>query len=286
MRQNQRRHWFLRLLTQPSGAIGLSLVLVLVFVAVTVPWLSWHDPNVQDYTRKFSPPFWQDGNHPDYWLGTDVLGRDVLTRILYGSRLSLFIGGLAVLVGGLIGIPLGMLSGFLGGRFDLLMMRLVDLMLAFPSLLLAVVIVAILGPDLTNCVIAIGLVNIPTYARIARSSVLAEAQKEYVAAAKVMGQSFWAILFRGVTPNILGPLTVVISLSLGTAILDAAGLSFLGLGAQPPTPEWGALILEGKNYIFQAPWLIIFPGIAILLTVVAFNLLGDALREVFDVGSN
>lgn len=280
----ERRPWYIRLLTHSSGVIGLSLILLLVIVAITVPWLSSHDPNIQDYTRKFIPPVWQEGGQASHWLGTDVLGRDVLTRILYGSRLSLFIGGLAVLVGGVIGIPLGMLSGFLGGRFDLLVMRFVDLMLAFPSLLLAVVIVAILGPDLTNCVIAIGVVNIPTYARIARSSVLAEAQKEYVAAAKVIGTSFWSILFRGVTPNILGPLTVVISLSLGTAILDAAGLSFLGLGAQPPTPEWGALILEGKNYIFQAPWLIIFPGIAILLTVVAFNLLGDALRDVFDVG--
>jgi ABC-type dipeptide/oligopeptide/nickel transport system permease subunit len=168
----------------------------------------------------------------------------------------------------------------LGGKVDLLLMRVMDLMLALPSLLLAVVIVSILGPDLWNGVIAIGLVNIPTFARIARSGVLSELEKEYVAADRVIGRRAHKILLFGIVPNMVGPLIVVVTLSFGSAVLDAAGLSFLGLGAQPPSPEWGALIAEGRNYVFHAPWLIWFPGIAILVTVVAFNLLGDSLRDL------
>jgi ABC-type dipeptide/oligopeptide/nickel transport system permease subunit len=232
--------------------------------------------------NKFFPPIWLEGGTWPHILGTDVLGRDLFSRIIYGARLSLLIGGLAVFTGAIVGIPLGMISGFFGGKVDTLIMRLIDVMLAFPSLLLAICIVAIMGPTLQNAILSIGIVTIPTYARVARASVLTEKEKEYVLADIALGRKNWAIISKGILPNIMSPLLVVASLGFGGAVLDAAGLSFLGLGAQPPTPEWGALITEGKQYIFQAWWLILFPGFAILLTVVGFNLFGDAVRDVFD----
>lgn len=264
----------------PTSLLGLGLLGVLIFIAIFGPFFAPHAPEAQDYTKKFLPPAWFDQGSGDHLLGTDVLGRDLFSRIVFGTRLSLLIGLFAIVVGGFIGIPLGLISGFLGGKVDLLLMRLMDLMLALPSLLLAVVIVSILGPDLWNGVIAIGLVNIPSFARIARSGVLTELEKEYVAADRVIGRSSTKILLFGIVPNMIGPLIVVVTLSFGSAVLDAAGLSFLGLGAQPPSPEWGALIAEGRNYLFHAPWLIWFPGLAILVTVIVFNLLGDGLRDL------
>lgn len=264
------------------GLFGAGLILLLVCIALLANLISPVDPYAQDLGLKFIPPIWMEGGYWPHILGTDVLGRDLFSRIVFGARLSIFIGSLAVATGALLGIPLGMASGYFGGKIDALLMRIVDIMLAFPSLLLAVCIVAILGASLQNAVISIGIVTIPTYARVARASVMSEREKEYVLADIALGRTNFAIILKGILPNIVSPLLVVATLSFGGAVLDAAGLSFLGLGAQPPSPEWGALVTEGKKYIFQAWWLIFFPGLAILWTVVGFNLFGDALRDIFD----
>lgn len=253
-----------------------------VLGALLAGLISPADPLAQDLDKKFIPPIFSEGGSWPHLLGTDVLGRDLFSRILYGARLSLFIGILAVFVGAIVGIPSGMIAGYYGGKIDTIIMRIIDVLLSFPTLLLAVCIVAILGPSLENAVIAIGVVTIPNYARIARSSVLSEKVKDYVVADISIGKSHLPILFFGIFPNILSPLIVIGTLMFGEAVLSAAGLSFLGLGAQPPSPEWGALIDEGKKYIFQAWWVVFFPGIAILATVVGFNLMGDSFQDLLD----
>jgi ABC-type dipeptide/oligopeptide/nickel transport system permease subunit len=264
------------------GMVGLGVVLGFVVLAILASVLAPVDPFAQSNELKFIPPIWSAGGKWPHLLGTDILGRDVLSRLLYGTRLSLMIGFISVAVGASIGVPLGMASGFVGGVVDVAVMRVIDVMLAFPSILLAVCIVAILGPSLENAMIAIGIVAIPTYARVVRASVLAEKEREYVLADIAMGRPKPKILFRAILPNVLSPLLVIATLSFAGAVLEAAGLSFIGLGAQPPTPEWGSLLFEGKSYVFNAPWLILFPGLAILFTVIGFNLFGDALRDVFD----
>lgn len=264
------------------GMVGVGVVVVFVCLAALAPWLAPSDPFAQSPELKFVPPFWQDGGNWLHPFGTDILGRDVLSRLLFGARLSLVMGFITVLVGAGLGVPLGMMAGYFGSWLDLLAMRLVDLMLAFPSILLAVCIVAILGPSLENAMVAIGVVSVPQYARVVRAAVLAEKEREYVAADVALGKKQLAILFGAILPNVISPLLVISTLNFATAVLETAGLSFIGLGAQPPTPEWGALLFEGKSYVYNAPWLILFPGIAILLTVLGFNLFGDALRDVLD----
>ncbi len=268
--------------THKPGMFGLAVVVFFIVLAAVAPLLSPADPFAQNAQLKFTPPLWQEGGIWPHVFGTDILGRDVLSRLLHGARLSLMIGFIAVLVGASVGIPLGMASGFVGGKVDTVIMRLIDVMLAFPSILLAVCIVAILGPSLENAMVAIGIVAIPTYARVVRASVIAEKEREYVTADIAMGKGKMSILFGAILPNVYSPLLVIATLSFAGAVLEAAGLSFIGLGAQPPTPEWGALLFEGKAYVFNAPWLIMFPGMAILFTVIGFNLFGDALRDVFD----
>lgn len=272
--RNFRRH--------TPGMIGLTVVIFFILLALLAPVISPVDPFIQNNELKFLPPFWMEGAQWPHLLGTDILGRDVLSRLLHGARLSLMIGFISVGVGASVGIPMGMLSGFFGGLIDTVIMRIIDVMLAFPSILLAVCIVAILGPSLENAMIAIGIVAIPTYARVVRASVLAEKEKEYVAADIALGRRQSHILFKAILPNVFSPLLVIGTLSFAGAVLEAAGLSFIGLGAQPPVPEWGALLFEGKTYVFNAPWLIMFPGLAILFTVIGFNLFGDAMRDVFD----
>lgn len=274
------------LLKHKPGMFGLSVVLFLALLAILANFIAPTDPNIQNLDKKFIPPIWLEGGQWPFLLGTDVLGRDLFSRILFGARLSIVIGSLAVFTGAILGVPLGMISGYYGGKIDTLIMRMIDVMLAFPSLLLAVCIVAILGPSLENAVIAIGIVTVPTYARVSRASMLSEKEKEYVLADVALGRKNSAIMIKGILPNIISPLFIIATLGFGGAVLDAAGLSFLGLGAQPPTPEWGALITEGKKYIFQAWWLIMFPGLAILMTVVGFNLFGDAIRDIFDPKSS
>jgi ABC-type dipeptide/oligopeptide/nickel transport system permease subunit len=264
------------------GLFGLGLVLLFVLIALLAGLISPFDPLEQDRTLKLVPPFWIEGGQWPYVLGTDVLGRDVLSRILYGSRVSLSIGLISVVLGALIGVPVGLISGYAGGRIDTLIMRVIDIILAFPSVLLAICIVAILGPSLENAMIAIGLVSVPQYARVVRASVLSERERDYVHASLALGQKPRIVLFRGILPNVLGPVIVIASLNFASAVLEAAALSFIGLGAQPPTPEWGALLYEGKKYYSQGWWLVIFPGFTILLTVMGFNLVGDGLRDALD----
>lgn len=265
-----------------SGVSGLCIVLAFIALAFLAHWLAPLDPFIQDPDKKFLPPNWMQGADPLHVLGTDLLGRDLLSRLIHGARISLTIGIISVAVGAMLGIPLGMTSGYLGGTADTLIMRLIDVMLAFPSTLLAICLVAILEPSLTNAMIAIGLVSVPQYARIVRASVMSEREREYVLAEKSMGQRHYKILFKAILPNIVGPVMVMASLGFASAVLEGAALSFIGLGAEPPMPEWGALLFEGKQNYYQAWWLVAFPGIAILLTVMGFNLLGDGLRDAFD----
>ena len=270
------------LLRHKPGLIGLLMVIGFIFLAVFAGVIAPADPFLKNTDISFLPPYWDENGQWPYLLGTDILGRDLFSRLLYGSRLRLMIGFISVSVGAFIGVPLGLVAGYLGGKFDSFAMRLMDVMLAFPSVLLAVCIVAILGPSLQNAMVAIGIVAIPTYARVVRASVLSEKEKEYVQADIAMGRTQLPILFFGILPNILGPILVIATLGFAGAVLEAAGLSFIGLGAQPPMPEWGALLLEGRSNVYESPWLLLSPGIAILITVMGFNLFGDALRDIFD----
>ena len=242
----------------------------------TEPLLAPYDPYKQNLRLRKAPP---SREHP---LGMDEVGRDMLSRIIYGSRVSLEVGFLSVIGAILIGVLIGATSGYAGGWVDNIIMRLMDILLAFPSLLLALAIVTILGPGLLNMLYAIAIVSIPTYARLVRASVLAEKESDYVLAARAVGASHGRILFRQIMPNALTPIIVQGTLGIGTAILDAAALGFLGLGAQPPTPEWGTMLSRAQQVFFSAPHIGIFPGLAIMLAVLGFNLLGDGLRDALD----
>lgn len=265
-----------RLLRDKLAIVGLVIMVSFVLTAVLAPLLAPYDPIVQKLVERRTPP---SSQHP---LGLDDLGRDILSRIIYGSQKSLQVGVLSVGLAIFLGALIGAISGYLGGWADSLVMRLMDIMLAFPALLLAIAIVTILGPGLINMLYAIGIVSIPAYARIVRASVLSIKAQDYILAARSLGASPLRILFRHVLPNCLTPLIVQGTLGIGTAILDSAGLSFLGLGAQPPTPEWGAMLGQGRYAVFSAPHIVLFPGIAIMLTVLGFNLLGDGLRDALD----
>jgi ABC-type dipeptide/oligopeptide/nickel transport system permease subunit len=249
---------------------------IFLLCALFAPILSPYDPTAQELEIRRQPP------SPEHIFGLDDLGRDILSRIIYGARLSLRVGVLSVSFAIVIGTLLGAVSGYWGGWADNLVMRFMDIMLAFPALLLAIAIVAILGPGLMNMLVAIAIVSIPTYARLVRAQVLSAKEQDYVLAARAIGVSPVRMLFKCILPNCITPIIVQGTLGIATAILDAAGLSFLGLGAQPPTPEWGAMLGEGRFSLFTAPHIIVFPGIAIMLTVLGFNLLGDGLRDALD----
>ena len=266
----------LRRLRRNSGAmLGFVLLIFLLLAAVFGPVLLG-SPGAQDLAARLSAP------SAAHWLGTDQLGRDVLTRVLNGSRISLSLGVGVMLASLIAGSIVGLIAGLLGGWWDEVLMRLTDIFLAFPSLILAMAISAALGPSLTNVMIAVALVSWPTYARLIRAQVLALREREFVEAARALGSSQSRVAFRHLLPNSLAPLLVQGSFDVGSAILTAAGLGFIGFGAQPPTPEWGAMVSETRNYISQAPWASSAPAIAILITVLAFNLIGDGLRDVFD----
>lgn len=265
-----------------AALVGAYIVLVLIICAIFAPLFTPYDPLIQNLDQRLLPPVWSDGGMSGHILGTDDFGRDVLTRILYGARISLVIGIISVSISLVFGVLMGAVAGFFGGLADLIIMRVVDIMLSIPAILLAIVIVSILGPDLFNAMIAIGIVGIPTFARIVRSSVLAEKEKEYVVASKVNGSSNARLITKVVLPNCTTPMIVQATMGFASAVLEAAGLSFLGLGAQPPTPEWGAMLADSLQFITTAPWMIIFPGIAIFLTVMGFNLVGDGLMDVLD----
>ncbi len=276
-----------RFLRHRSAQVGLALLGFMVLIAIFAPLLAPYDPIVplDNVTRRAGPCihlFGCPADQPQHFMGIDSNNRDLYSRILYGSRLSLQIGfvtiSFAILVGGL----LGLIAGFFRGWIDNLIMRCMDVLLAFPSLLLAIAIVTVLGPGLINALLAIGIVSIPIYARLVRASVLSVKELEYIQASRALGASNLRILFFRILPNALTPLVVQGTLGIATAILDAAALSFLGLGAEKPTPEWGLMLGEERNSVFNAPHLVFFPGIAIALTVLSFNLLGDGLRDALD----
>lgn len=259
-----------------TAMIGLVILLLLAAMAVTADVIAPRSPFEQRPTDRLSPPGGK------YLLGADQLGRDILSRIIYGSRYSLSVGIVAVGIGLLVGSLIGLIAGYYGGVTDNLLMRCMDVLMAFPGILLALAVVAALGPGLFNVMIAVGVWSVPIYARITRGSVLSLKGQDFVQGARALGAADARIFFRHVLPNSLAPLLVLSSLRMATAILSAAGLSFLGLGAQPPTPEWGALLNDGRQYIQIAPHLATFPGLAIMITVLSFNFLGDGLRDAFD----
>ena len=272
-----------RSLRRNIGAmIGLSVVVLLLLTAAFADIVAPHGPAEQFRDHLLQPPVWSAGGALRFPFGTDDLGRCLLSRLIHGSRLSLLIGFLVVSFSLSLGGLLGLVAGFFGGTADLLIMRAMDILLALPSLLLALVIVAILGPGLTNAMIAVAVVFLPHFARLMRASVLSEAARDYVVASRVAGAGRWRLMTDAILPNCVAPLIVQTTLSFSAAILDAAALGFLGLGAQPPTPEWGTMLASALSFLQAAPWVVTLPGCAILVTVLAFNLLGDGLRDALD----
>ncbi|GJM45506.1 MAG: peptide ABC transporter permease [Gemmatimonadota bacterium] len=265
-----------RVVRRVGGRLGVFLLTLFLLMAAFGPALAPESPVEQSLADRLQRP------GAEHWLGTDEFGRDVLSRLLYGTRISLFIGVISVVIGVAIGGTLGLVTGYFGGWVDQIGMRLMDILLAFPSILLAIIVVAVLGPSLANAMIAVGVVGVPHYARIVRASVLAVREMPFVEAERAVGAPNARILRRTILPHCTAPVLVQASLGLATAILDAAGLSFLGLGAQPPTPEWGAMLGQGRAYVIHAPWVLVAPGAAILLTVLGFNLVGDSLRDALD----
>ena len=277
-----------------SGMVGLVVVVTLVLIAIFAPLIAPYDPNEvligkEDVGPREKPcvhALGCDSEQPQHNLGTDANVRDYFSRIVFGARVSLTLGFFTVTLALLVGSSLGALAGYAGGWFDNIVMRIMDVILGFPSLLLAIAIVSVLGPGLENALIAIAIVSIPAYARVMRSQVLAIKESDFVAASRALGASWNQILLRRVVPNALTPLVVLATLGVATAILEAAGLSFLGLGAQPPTAEWGTMLSAERNNVFTSPHLVFFPGLAIMITVLGFNLMGDGLRDALDPSLN
>ncbi|AYC34275.1 ABC transporter permease subunit [Pseudomonas cavernae] len=266
-----------------KGAVGgLAFMLLILICALFAPWLAPHDPSEQFRDFLLTPPAWLEGGQAQFLLGTDELGRDLLSRLIHGARLSLLIGLSSVVLSLLPGVLLGLVAGFFPRLLGPAIMRLMDIMLALPALLLAVAIVAILGPGLINTVIAIAVVSLPSYVRLTRAAVLSELTRDYVTAAQLAGAGPMRLMFVSVLPNCMAPLIVQATLSFSSAILDAAALGFLGLGVQPPTPEWGTMLASARDYIERAWWVVSLPGLTILLSVLAINLMGDGLRDALD----
>ncbi len=265
-----------RFVRSPSVIIGAIIVTILILVALFAPFISPYDPIKQNFRIQLLPPSLE---HP---FGTDEFGRDILSRVLYGARWALFVGLLADSIALVIGVTLGLLAGYHSGRTDAVVTWITDVMLAFPYLLLAMIVVAVLGPGIVNAMIAIGIVYVPQYARLVRGTVMSLREKEFIEAAQCVGLSHVRIIARHILPNCVAPIIVMATLAIGWAIVETAGLSFLGLGAQPPLPEWGSMLSSGRNYMLSAWWIATFPGLAILVVVVGFNILGDGLRDVLD----
>lgn len=282
-----------RLMRERSAIAGLAILTLIVLAATFAPVLTEYGPNQvligaegHENVRKRQPPCIHvlgcPADQPQHLMGLDGNVRDLFSRVLYAARVSLMVGFVVVGVASATGTLLGALSGYVGGWVDNVIMRLMDILLAFPALLLAIAITFVLGPGLTNAMLSVAIVSVPAYARVVRSTVLSAREMEYVQASRAIGASHSRILFRQILPNVISPLIVLGTLGVGTAIIDAAALSFLGLGMQPPDPEWGAMLGSEFNQLFSAPHLVLFPGAAITITVLAFNLLGDGLRDVLD----
>lgn len=281
-----RSPWFIAWKEIRGNKINFACFLYLVFavvVSLLAPWIAPHDPDAVDLLQgRLLPPFFVEGGSLEFPLGTDSTGRDVFSRLLYGGRISLFLGFIPVCLGFALGVPFGLVSGYLGKKWDEIFMRINDCLLAFPSILLALIIVAFLGQGIGNLMIAVGFSYAPTFARVIRSAVLAEKNKEYVTGAFSLGATHPQIIWKHLLPNVTNSLIVVFTLSFASALLEAAGLSFLGLGVKPPAAEWGSMLADGKNYFYDGWWMILFPGIAIFTVVMTLNILGDALRDALD----
>jgi peptide/nickel transport system permease protein len=265
-----------RLMRNPMAMIGLFIVFLFIFVALAADWISPHDYDLANFIVA------RQGPSAEHWLGNDELGRDMLSRLFHGARISLMIGVMSVAIGVTFGSFLGIVSGYFGGPTDLIVMRLIDIMLAFPSILLAIMMVAFLGPSLQNAMIAIGVLSIPTYARLVRSSTLSYKQEVFIEASRALGSNHLMIIVRHILPNVLAPIVVQSTLQVAAAIQAAAALGFLGLGAPPDVPEWGNMLQKGRTYIFSAPHIVVFPGLATMFVVLGFSLLGDGLRDALD----
>ncbi len=272
-------HYF----SENAGAVaGLGVIVLVVLAAVFANVIAPHDPTLQNREAFLLPPAWDAGGSWSFPLGTDAVGRDILSRLIYGARFSLFIGTIVITLSLSIGVVLGLVAGFARGWVETMIMRLMDIVLALPSLLLAIVIVAILGPGLLNAMISVAVTYLPQFTRLTRASVITELSKDYVTASRVSGAGTLRLMFKTVLPNCWAPLIVQATLGFSNAILDAAALGFLGLGAQPPTPEWGSMLADSREFVLRAWWVVTFPGLAILITVLAFNLAGDGLRDALD----
>lgn len=274
---------FWRYFSANKGAVaGLIVIVIVLLLALFADLIAPHSPYLTEPANALKPPFWQQGGSLTYPLGTDAIGRDIFSRLVYGARLSLTIGISVVAISVLVGIVLGLVAGFARGIVEIVIMRTMDILLTMPSLLLAIVIVAVLGPGLMNAMLAVAVVVLPHYVRITRAAVIGELAKDYVTASRVSGAGTLRLMFKEVLPNCAAPLIVQASLGVSTAILDAAALGFLGLGAQPPSPEWGTMLADAREFVLRAWWVVTLPGLMILVTVLAFNLLGDGLRDAFD----
>lgn len=265
-----------------GALLGLVVIVVICLLAIFADLVAPHDPIHQYRDALLAPPLTEHPEHGSFLLGTDDLGRDILSRLIHGARLSMMVGVIVVTLALAAGIFLGLVAGFFPGVLGILIMRAMDIMLALPAILLAIVIVAILGPSLTNAILAVAIVALPHYVRLTRAAAMNERSKDYVIASRVSGAGLMRLMVITVLPNCLPPLIVQATLGFSTAVLDAAALGFLGLGAQPPTPEWGTMLSSALQYIQRAWWVVTFPGLAILITVLAFNLLGDGLRDALD----
>ncbi len=277
LKAKKEQSFFRKLLRNRFAALGLIIILILILTAIFAPFIATHPPNAMDVTKTLLGP-----GESGHLLGTDSYGRDIFSRIVYGARISLIVGIAAVLFGAIFGSLLGLVSGYLGGRIDAIIMRIIDGMMAFPFILLAIVLMTVLGQGLGNAVIAIGVSNIPGFARLVRGQVLSVKEADYIEVTRSLGAKHGRILFRHIVPNSIAPLIVYATMSVAGAIISEASLSFLGLGVQPPTASWGSMLQEGKDFLVLSPGLATISGLAILVTVLGINLFGDGLRDALD----
>jgi len=276
-RRSLRRLWRLK-----WGLVAAAIMLAIVVTAVAAPWLAPYSPVEVDITHRLGPPAWMEGGKTEHWLGTDQIGRDLLSRMIYGGRVSLLIGVSAVLVSSTIGVLLGLVAGYFGSRTDWIIMTLINIMLTFPFVLLALAVIAVLGPSLVNMVIVLGVTGWPLYARVIRAETMAIRERDFITAGRALGMSHVRIIFRQILPNLISVVVVIATLQVASVIILESFLSFLGLGVQPPTPAWGNMLGEGRVYMLNSWWIAAFPGAAIFVTTLAINLMGNALRDWLD----
>ncbi len=273
---SQLRIFYKKLSRNRAALIGGYLILLLIIISIVAPFFTVYDPVLVDYDTKLLSP------SSTHWLGTDHNGRDIFTRLIHGMHITLYIGFLSVFFGMLVGIPMGIIAGYYGKIVDTVLMRFIDILLAFPGILLAIALVSVLGGSINNVIIAVGVFSVPGFARVVRGSTLAVKKLEYIDAIRALGASDGRIIFLHILPNIISPIIVQATVRIAYSILIASALSFLGLGAQPPTPEWGAMLSAGRSYMFDHPHVAFFPGLAIMIVVLAFNIFGDGIRDAFD----